>query len=129
MSADPATKAFLVKVLDPVFGFPTFVRFCWSTAQTILDKQAVECVWEDEDGGHEGHDDDGGKGRKQGSSKKQAVKSAPLTKYFKRTTDHAAAADGEPSAKRLCSQSSRSPASVFFSDRDLVRVTRLQQLI
>ncbi|KAL6091351.1 hypothetical protein STEG23_030272, partial [Scotinomys teguina] len=37
---DPKTKAWLRKHVDPVFGFPQFVRFSWSTAQAILEKEA-----------------------------------------------------------------------------------------
>lgn len=29
--SDPDTKLWLTKHLDPVFGFPTIVRFSWST--------------------------------------------------------------------------------------------------
>ena len=46
MNLDPNTKAFLRKHLDPVFGYPSFVRFCWQTVKTILaDKDAIECEW------------------------------------------------------------------------------------
>ncbi|CAF92580.1 unnamed protein product, partial [Tetraodon nigroviridis] len=34
---DPKTKAWLLRYLDPVFGYPQFVRFSWSTAQTLMD--------------------------------------------------------------------------------------------
>uniref|UniRef100_A0A8C9Q806 Ribonuclease n=1 Tax=Spermophilus dauricus TaxID=99837 RepID=A0A8C9Q806_SPEDA len=39
---DPKTKAWLKKHVEPVFGFPQFVRFSWSTAQTILEKEAAD---------------------------------------------------------------------------------------
>uniref|UniRef100_A0A3P8VPY9 Ribonuclease n=1 Tax=Cynoglossus semilaevis TaxID=244447 RepID=A0A3P8VPY9_CYNSE len=39
---DPKTKAWLLKYLDPVFGYPQFVRFSWSTAQTLMDSKAVK---------------------------------------------------------------------------------------
>ncbi|GCB71244.1 hypothetical protein scyTo_0008790 [Scyliorhinus torazame] len=42
---DPKTKDWLDKQLDPVFGFPQFVRFSWSTAQVILDSRAVPVHW------------------------------------------------------------------------------------
>uniref|UniRef100_A0A8D0VFU4 Ribonuclease n=1 Tax=Sus scrofa TaxID=9823 RepID=A0A8D0VFU4_PIG len=44
---DPKTKAWLRKHVDPVFGFPQFVRFSWRTAQSILEKEAedVTCMW------------------------------------------------------------------------------------
>ncbi|KAJ8025959.1 Ribonuclease H2 subunit A [Holothuria leucospilota] len=47
--SDPATKKWLSENLDPVFGFPRFIRFSWSTASTIMDKKAAVVEWEDED--------------------------------------------------------------------------------
>ncbi|XP_037073614.1 ribonuclease H2 subunit A-like isoform X2 [Pollicipes pollicipes] len=47
--ADPQTKRFLASSLDPVFGFPSLVRFSWSTCQTILDTSAVGVQWEKPD--------------------------------------------------------------------------------
>uniref|UniRef100_A0AC11BM88 Ribonuclease H2 subunit A n=1 Tax=Ovis aries TaxID=9940 RepID=A0AC11BM88_SHEEP len=43
---DPKTKAWLRKHVDPVFGFPQFVRFSWRTAQSILETEAedVKCT-------------------------------------------------------------------------------------
>lgn len=52
---DPKTKNFLSSTLDPVFGFPGFVRFSWSTASTILDNKAYRVTWED-DGDEEDKD-------------------------------------------------------------------------
>uniref|UniRef100_A0A1A8K3M0 Ribonuclease n=1 Tax=Nothobranchius kuhntae TaxID=321403 RepID=A0A1A8K3M0_NOTKU len=46
---DPKTKAWLLKYLDPVFGFPQFVRFSWSTAQTQLDSKAAPVHWDDDE--------------------------------------------------------------------------------
>lgn len=46
---DPKTKEWLTKHLDPVFGYPQFVRFSWSTAQTILDSKAAPVLWDDEE--------------------------------------------------------------------------------
>ena len=43
--SDPKTKAWLRKHVDPVFGFPQFVRFSWSTAQAILEKEAEDVIW------------------------------------------------------------------------------------
>ena len=42
---DPATKSFLADSMDPVFGFPKFVRFSWSTASNIMDNKAVKVNW------------------------------------------------------------------------------------
>ncbi|XP_023601905.1 ribonuclease H2 subunit A isoform X3 [Myotis lucifugus] len=44
---DPKTKAWLRKNVEPVFGFPQFVRFSWRTAQSILEKEAEGVTWED----------------------------------------------------------------------------------
>ncbi|PVD29950.1 hypothetical protein C0Q70_09211 [Pomacea canaliculata] len=46
---DPATKKFLKENIDDVFGFPNFVRFSWSTAALILEREAVSVVWEDDE--------------------------------------------------------------------------------
>lgn len=35
--------------MDNVFGFPSFIRFSWSTAYSILDKNAIQCNFEEED--------------------------------------------------------------------------------
>jgi ribonuclease H2 subunit A len=45
MLSDPATKKFLAENIDPVFGFPDFVRFSWSTAAQILEKEAAVVAW------------------------------------------------------------------------------------
>ncbi|XP_049938984.1 ribonuclease H2 subunit A isoform X2 [Schistocerca serialis cubense] len=46
---DPVTKKFLIENIDPVFGFPQLVRFSWSTADKILQENAVQVEWEEED--------------------------------------------------------------------------------
>lgn len=43
--SDPKTKAWLLKYLDPVFGYPQFVRFSWSTAQTLMESKGVAVHW------------------------------------------------------------------------------------
>ncbi|XP_025059620.1 ribonuclease H2 subunit A [Alligator sinensis] len=47
---DPKTKAWLMQTLDPIFGYPQFVRISWSTAQTLLDSHAVPVHWDYDDG-------------------------------------------------------------------------------
>lgn len=42
---DPKTKAFLKAVFDKMFGYPTFIRFGWSTASTVIDKDGYKCNW------------------------------------------------------------------------------------
>ncbi|XP_061083308.1 ribonuclease H2 subunit A [Conger conger] len=46
---DPKTKSWLQKYLDPVFGYPQFVRFSWSTTRTLLDDKAVAVHWDDDE--------------------------------------------------------------------------------
>ncbi len=36
---DAVTKKFLRDNLDPVFGFPSIVRFSWKTAETLLEEK------------------------------------------------------------------------------------------
>jgi cell fate (sporulation/competence/biofilm development) regulator YmcA (YheA/YmcA/DUF963 family) len=47
---DPLTKAWLVRNLEPVFGYSNVVRFSWQTIKTILDaaEQAVPVLWPEE---------------------------------------------------------------------------------
>ncbi len=42
---DEVTKKWLRDSLDPVFGFPSLVRFSWGTAKTMLEKHAVAVEW------------------------------------------------------------------------------------
>lgn len=46
---DPATKAWLLDSLDPVFGFPTLVRYSWSTCAKLLEDKAHKVEWFDVD--------------------------------------------------------------------------------
>ena len=46
---DPKTKEFLRLSLDKIFGFPSFIRFGWSTAYSILNKDAIQCNFEEEE--------------------------------------------------------------------------------
>lgn len=46
---DPKTKQWLRDILDPVFGYPHFVRFSWSTCSNILEKSASLVKWDDDD--------------------------------------------------------------------------------
>lgn len=52
--SDPNTKAFLANCMQNVFGFPTFVRFSWSTIPKLIQAQNGAVVrWKEdlEDGG------------------------------------------------------------------------------
>ena len=42
---DEVTKSWLQRVIDPVFGFPSLVRFSWQTCQTILEEKAIKLIW------------------------------------------------------------------------------------
>uniref|UniRef100_A0A914EG45 Ribonuclease n=1 Tax=Acrobeloides nanus TaxID=290746 RepID=A0A914EG45_9BILA len=44
---DPLTKRFIAETVDPIFGFPSLVRFSWKTAEEIMKKKAVKCTWDD----------------------------------------------------------------------------------
>eukprot|EP00884_Botryococcus_braunii_P006458 jgi/Botrbrau1/15813/Bobra.40_1s0002.1 len=49
--ADPETVAWLKQHLDPVFGFPSLVRFSWQTCTRLLDDKGAKVKWEcDEEG-------------------------------------------------------------------------------
>ena len=40
--ADPITKKFLRDNMDPVFGYPSIVRFSWSTSEKILEEKGFK---------------------------------------------------------------------------------------
>lgn len=42
---DPVTKEWLASNTDPVFGFPSVVRFSWSTAANILSSDTLTVKW------------------------------------------------------------------------------------
>ncbi|XP_074642670.1 ribonuclease H2 subunit A-like [Tubulanus polymorphus] len=67
--ADPQTKKFMVDSIDPVFGFPHFVRISWSTAYSAIEKKCVPVHWDDED------DDE--------PMKKRPKNTPALTSFFK----------------------------------------------
>ncbi|KAL7409051.1 ribonuclease H-like domain-containing protein [Mrakia frigida] len=46
--SDPTTKTYLKASLHPLFGYPSLVRFSWSTVKVILDKEAQSVRWIDE---------------------------------------------------------------------------------
>ena len=45
VTPDAITKAWLQKNIDPVFGFPSLVRFSWSTSKKILEEHGVDVEW------------------------------------------------------------------------------------
>lgn len=42
---DPVTKDYLKANVDQVFGFPSIVRFSWSTAELVLKNEAAQVDW------------------------------------------------------------------------------------
>ncbi|OBZ72190.1 Ribonuclease H2 subunit A [Grifola frondosa] len=46
--SDPKTQAWIKTSLDPTFGFPSFVRFSWTTVKVVLEKDAHAVQWTDE---------------------------------------------------------------------------------
>lgn len=45
---DPKTKDWLKENLDPVFGFPSLVRFSWKTCYSILETKKMNLEWHDD---------------------------------------------------------------------------------
>lgn len=45
---DPDTKAYMESNIEPTFGYPDLVRFSWSTAAQLLEKNACAVEWEAE---------------------------------------------------------------------------------
>ncbi|TDL16573.1 ribonuclease HII [Rickenella mellea] len=46
--SDPKTQAWLKQSVDPTFGFPSIVRFSWTTVKVALEKEAHAVKWTDE---------------------------------------------------------------------------------
>lgn len=42
---DPNTVRWLNDNLDPVFGYPSIIRFSWSTTATLLEKKGTSVIW------------------------------------------------------------------------------------
>lgn len=45
MLKDPATVSWLEKNCDPIFGYPSLVRFSWATTTKHLEQRAVKVSW------------------------------------------------------------------------------------
>lgn len=52
---DPMTKKFLQDNIDPVFGFPSVVRFSWKTAANLLETKAVRFEFEEVEAAEDEH--------------------------------------------------------------------------
>ena len=46
---DPKTKDWLQQSFDPVFGFPSIVRFSWKTCVNIMEAKKAQIKWHDLD--------------------------------------------------------------------------------
>ncbi|EGN99265.1 hypothetical protein SERLA73DRAFT_160724 [Serpula lacrymans var. lacrymans S7.3] len=46
--SDPKTQAWLKNSIDPTFGFPSVVRFSWTTVKVILEREGHGAKWIDE---------------------------------------------------------------------------------
>lgn len=101
--ADPETKRWLEANVDPVFGFPSLVRFSWSTCNPLLENHAVPVKFECDA-------DDGGLGQMRLSFGTKAAGNAP------------GAAAGVPPAGVATAQSSGTGRHSFFRARKLQRV-------
>uniref|UniRef100_A0A914IAU9 Ribonuclease n=1 Tax=Globodera rostochiensis TaxID=31243 RepID=A0A914IAU9_GLORO len=44
--ADPLTKKFIRTMVDPVFGYPSLVRFSWKTVERVLERRAIKYTWD-----------------------------------------------------------------------------------
>lgn len=47
--ADPITKAWLKTHFDPIFGFPTLIRFSWGTIDAFFRSSGADVEWSKED--------------------------------------------------------------------------------
>ncbi|KAH7915614.1 ribonuclease H-like domain-containing protein [Hygrophoropsis aurantiaca] len=46
--SDPKTQAWIKNAIDPTFGYPSLVRFSWTTVKVLLEKSAHPVKWIDE---------------------------------------------------------------------------------
>ncbi len=81
---DPVTKRFLQENLDPLFGFPSLVRFSWKTAEKLLEEkcspvQFEEVEPEEEDSVKKNPSDASQADRKKSAAKRSAARLHP---YF-----------------------------------------------
>ncbi|KAL3078221.1 hypothetical protein niasHS_012108 [Heterodera schachtii] len=44
--SDPITKQFIRTMVDPIFGYPSLVRFSWKTVERVLEKKAIKYTWD-----------------------------------------------------------------------------------
>jgi len=46
--SDPRTQAWVKSSVDPTFGYPSLVRFSWTTIKVVLEKDAHKLQWIDD---------------------------------------------------------------------------------
>lgn len=103
--ADPETKRFLERSIDPVFGYPTLARFSWSTITKALEKGACKCDWNEPE---DDEQDQKSLGRQQKFMKFFAKKKQPQK--------------NTPKATNSFTFKPLTTADTFFNDRNLSRV-------
>lgn len=118
--ADPVTKKFLTSTLDPIFGFPTLVRFSWSTITKILETSAAPCDFNEPD-------DDEDTGSKSGSAKQQSIAAffakAPNKSTKKGSSKNGVAPDLPAVAKKLSAPRKKlTNSDVYFQEKKLRRI-------
>lgn len=104
---DPNTKSFLSSNIDPIFGFPSFVRFSWSTVKVLLENKALEVTWEVDEENDE-----------QDNPSKNVV---PITNFFKRKFDSNVDQSSTTNKKRKSSYED----PPFFIECNMTRPTNL----
>eukprot|EP00026_Physarum_polycephalum_P012235 Phypoly_transcript_12522.p1 GENE.Phypoly_transcript_12522~~Phypoly_transcript_12522.p1 ORF type:complete len:307 (+),score=39.39 Phypoly_transcript_12522:193-1113(+) len=93
--ADPYTKKWLKASVDPVFGYPSVIRFSWKTCTALLDANAVQVTWRGDD---EEEDDEpwrdkkrkspGAKPRTPNKTRKLAFFAKPTSNRFRYFADN-----------------------------------------
>lgn len=104
---DPNTKSFLSSNIDPVFGFPSFVRFSWSTVTVLLADKALEVTWE-------------GDKEEENSDTKPPKNTVTITNFFKRKSETVDLMQG---SSKKSKKSYEVPP--FFAECNLTRSTNL----
>lgn len=102
---DPNTKSFLSSNIDPIFGFPTFVRFSWSTVKVLLEDKALEVTWEEEE-------------NDEPENKDNLKNTVPITNFFKRKSG-----SSDTRCPKKCKKSYDDPP--FFAECNLTRPANL----
>eukprot|EP00211_Chloroparvula_japonica_P007151 CAMPEP_0119148232 /NCGR_PEP_ID=MMETSP1310-20130426/41530_1 /TAXON_ID=464262 /ORGANISM="Genus nov. species nov., Strain RCC2339" /LENGTH=319 /DNA_ID=CAMNT_0007140257 /DNA_START=1 /DNA_END=960 /DNA_ORIENTATION=+ len=112
--SDPRTKQWLTTNFDHVFGFPSIVRFSWSTCSTILKRKAIRVDW-----GTDDEDDDNANGPDRKRRKLASTQSeGSIHQHFAKTGTSASTSSKEKK-KTLSKSFSAELRSSYFSVRQL----------